>query len=82
MFSHWQMKTFPNTRLAIAGFSHYLKSWPDDVSIRLNLAVAYNQVGMYEAAEDAVDYVFAHKWRHFPDGMDVARNWTALMQNN
>jgi hypothetical protein len=21
-------------------------------------------------------------WRHFPDGMDVARNWTALMQNN
>jgi tetratricopeptide (TPR) repeat protein len=47
-------------RAAVACFTHYLKTSPDDVSIRLNLAVAYNQVGMYGEAERAADYVFNH----------------------
>jgi tetratricopeptide (TPR) repeat protein len=45
-------------RAASACLNHYLRSSPDDVSMRLNLAVAYNQIGMYEAAEREVDYVF------------------------
>ena len=40
--------------------SHYLKSSPDDVSLRLNLAVAYNHIQKYEEAEKEVDYVFAN----------------------
>jgi hypothetical protein len=45
---------------AVACLSHYLKTSPDDVSMRLNLASAYNQVGMYDEAERAADYVFDH----------------------
>jgi tetratricopeptide (TPR) repeat protein len=48
-------------RPAIACFQRYLKTSPDDVPIRLNLAVAYNMIEMYDDAEAAVDYVFDHK---------------------
>ena len=47
-------------RAAIACLNHYLKDSPDDIAMRLNLAVAYNRVRMYEEAESAADYVFAN----------------------
>lgn len=47
-------------RAAIACFNHYLVTSPNDVSARLNLAVAYNQVEMYVEAERAAEYVFAN----------------------
>jgi hypothetical protein len=56
-------KFFANKRYraAVACFNHHLKANPDDVSIRLNMAKAYNELEMYQAAEQAVDYVFEHK---------------------
>jgi len=47
-------------RAAIACFNHYLMTSPNDVSARLNLAVAYNKLGMYVEAESAAKYVFAN----------------------
>lgn len=48
-------------RAAIACFKEHLKTSGDDVSIRLNLGVAYNKLGMYNEANGAADYVFQHK---------------------
>ena len=48
-------------RAAIICLNHYLKTSPRDVSIRLNLAAAYNRLRMYEDADAAVDYVFDKK---------------------
>ena len=47
-------------RPAAVCLNHYLKTSPDDVSMRLNLAVAYNHIQKYEEADKEVDYVFAH----------------------
>lgn len=57
---------------AIACFNHHLKSSPSDVSTRLNLAVAYNAVEMYNEAEAAVEYVFAHNLGLSEKGQHVA----------
>jgi len=46
---------------AIACLNHYLKFSPDDVSIRLNVGFAYNELGMYDEADRATDYVFEHE---------------------
>ncbi|MCM3870844.1 MAG: hypothetical protein ND895_09155, partial [Pyrinomonadaceae bacterium] len=56
-------KFFSNKRYraAIECYKHYLKTSRDDVSIGLDLGVAYNEVGMYDKAEAAADYVFDHK---------------------
>ena len=48
-------------RAAIACFKEHLKTSTDDVSIRLNLGVAYNKLAMYNEANSAADYVFEHK---------------------
>lgn len=55
-------KFFKNkrNRAAIACLNHYLKTSPDDIAMRLNLAVAYNRVRMYEEAEAAAEFVFDH----------------------
>lgn len=47
-------------RPAIACFNHYLDSKPDDLSIRLNLAVAYNEVGLYDEADRTANYLLEH----------------------
>lgn len=47
-------------RAAVACFNHYLKTSPNDISMRLTMAVAYNHLGMYEEAEGAANYVFDH----------------------
>jgi tetratricopeptide (TPR) repeat protein len=60
------------SRAAAACFVEYLKTSPDDVSARLNMAVAYNRVGMYEEANRAVDYLFEHRLRLGDHGHVVA----------
>jgi tetratricopeptide (TPR) repeat protein len=47
-------------RPAVACMNRYLATTPDDVSIRLNTAYAYNQLEMYEQADAAANYVFDH----------------------
>ena len=59
-------------RPAIACFTEHLKKESDDVSIRLNLGIAYNAVGMYEEGEQSADYVFEHKLGLSQFGHDVA----------
>jgi hypothetical protein len=41
-------------------FKRHLEVHPDDVSIRLNMGVAYFSVGMFTEAEAAADYVLDH----------------------
>jgi tetratricopeptide (TPR) repeat protein len=48
-------------RPAIACLNHYLLSEPNDVSIRLKLAVAYNEVGLYDEADRTADYLLGNK---------------------
>lgn len=48
-------------RAAIGCFKKHLETSSDDVSVRLNLGVAYNKLAMYKEANDAADYVFEHK---------------------
>jgi tetratricopeptide (TPR) repeat protein len=48
-------------RPAIACLNHYLKFGPDDVSSRLNVGFAYDELGMYDEADKATDYVFEHE---------------------
>lgn len=59
-------------RAAIACFNHYLSTSPNEVSARLNLAVAYNKVGMYVEAESAAKYAFAHNLELSDHGHVVA----------
>ena len=59
-------------RAAIACFKEYLKKSSDDVSIRLNLGFAYNEIGMYSEANSAADYVFEHKLGLTDYGRNVA----------
>lgn len=48
-------------RAAIACFKKHLETSSDDVSVRLDLGVAYNELAMYNEANNVADYVFAHK---------------------
>ena len=59
-------------RAAIVCFNRYLETSPDDVSIRLNLANAYNRVGMYNQAEAAVNHVIDHNLGVSDYGVGVA----------
>lgn len=45
-------------RAAIFCFNYLLKLNPQDVSNRLDLAVTYNRLGMYDEADKSVDYAF------------------------
>lgn len=80
-------KFFANKRYraAVVCFTHYLKATPNDVSIRLNMAKAYNDLEMYEAAEQAVDYVIDHKLGLSDKGQYIAylqKSIAALGQKN
>ena len=59
-------------RPAVACFKEYLKRESNDVSIRLNLGFAYNQLGMYHEAQQAADYVFEHRLGLSKHGQNVA----------
>jgi tetratricopeptide (TPR) repeat protein len=59
-------------RAAIACFEQYLKTFSDDVSERLDLGLAYNEVGMYEEGERSANYVFDHKLGLSTKGQYVA----------
>lgn len=48
-------------RAAIGCFKKHLETSSDDVSVRLNLGVAYNKLAMYNEANDGADCVFEHK---------------------
>jgi Flp pilus assembly protein TadD len=67
-------KFFNNNRYraAIPCFEQYLKTESDDVSERLDLGYAYNEVGMYEEAERAANYVFDHRLGLSTKGQYVA----------
>jgi tetratricopeptide (TPR) repeat protein len=59
-------------RAAIPCFEQYLKTFSDDVSERLDLGLAYNEVGMYAEAERSANYVFDHKLGLSTKGQYVA----------
>jgi tetratricopeptide (TPR) repeat protein len=59
-------------------FKRHLELYPDDVGVRLNLGVAYYQVGMFAEAEAAVDYVFDHQLGLSEHGYEVAFELKAL----
>jgi tetratricopeptide (TPR) repeat protein len=65
-------------RAAIACLNHYLKTSPDDIAMRLNLAVAYNRVRMYEEAASAADYVFANNQELSPHARGVGYSSKAV----
>lgn len=65
-------------RAAIACLNHYLKTSPDDIAMRLNLAVAYHRVRMYEEAERAADYVFEHNQQLSPHAKGVGYQTKAI----
>jgi tetratricopeptide (TPR) repeat protein len=65
-------------RPAIECFKRHLELHPDDVSTRLNLGVAFTNVGMYAEAEAAADYVFDHHLGLSAYGHQVAYEVKAL----
>lgn len=65
-------------RAAVACLSHYLKTEPDDISMRLNLAFAYTALGMYMEAADSADYVFEHNLDLAKHGYYVAYEVKAI----
>jgi tetratricopeptide (TPR) repeat protein len=65
-------------RPAIECFKRHLEAHPDDVSIRLNMGIAYYSVGMFTEAEAAADYVFDHQLGLGEHGQVVAWQIKAL----
>jgi tetratricopeptide (TPR) repeat protein len=59
-------------RTAIECFKFYLQSNPDNVSIRLNMGVAYNHLKMFDEADAAADYVLQNKLPLSSHGYAVA----------
>jgi hypothetical protein len=67
-----------HNRPAIECFKRHLEVHPDDVSIRLNLGVAYNRLGMFSEAEAAADYVLDHELGLSDHGYVVAYGVKAM----
>jgi tetratricopeptide (TPR) repeat protein len=65
-------------RAAIECFKQHLKSHPDDVSIRLNLGMAYNRVKMFAEANSAADYALADERALSEHGQYLAYNVKAM----
>jgi tetratricopeptide (TPR) repeat protein len=65
-------------RAAIECFKQHLKLHPDDVSIRLNLGLAYNRVSMFAEANTAADYALADEARLSQRNQYLAYNVKAM----
>ena len=65
-------------RPAVECFKRHLELHPDDVSIRLNMGVAYHQLGMFAEAEAAADYVVDHQLPLGPHGVVVSNSVKAM----
>ncbi len=65
-------------RAAIECFKRYLEVNPDDVSMRLNMGIAYSQVRMFAEAEAAADYVLDHQLRLSTHGQSIAFDLKAM----
>ena len=65
-------------RAAVECFKRHLEVHPDDVSIRLNMGVAYYRLRMFAEAEAAADYVLDHELGLSDHGYAVAYNVKAM----
>ncbi|MFN2491672.1 MAG: hypothetical protein ABR501_02165 [Pyrinomonadaceae bacterium] len=65
-------------RAAVECFKRFLEVHPDDVSIRLNMGIAYYRLRMFAEAEAAADYVFDHQLGLSDHGHQVAYNVKAF----
>jgi tetratricopeptide (TPR) repeat protein len=59
-------------RAAVECFKRHLKANPDDVSVRLNLGVAYDRLAMFTDADAAVDFVIDNQLNLSAYGYGVA----------
>ena len=66
-------------RPAVECLKRHLEVHPDDVSIRLNLGVAYIQIGMFNEAEAAADYVLDNELPLAEHGYVVAYGVKAMV---
>jgi tetratricopeptide (TPR) repeat protein len=66
-------------RPAVECLKRHLEIHPDDVSIRLNLGVAYNHIGMFTEAEAAADYVLDNELPLAEHGYVVAYGVKAMV---
>jgi tetratricopeptide (TPR) repeat protein len=65
-------------RPAVECFKRYLEVNPNDVSIRLNMGIAYEQLGMFAEAEAAAGYIFDHELGLSDHGLSIAYNLKAM----
>lgn len=65
-------------RAAVECFKRHLEVHPDDVSIRLNLGIAYYRLRMFAEAEAAADYILDRQLRLSAHGYAVAYNVKAM----
>jgi tetratricopeptide (TPR) repeat protein len=65
-------------RAAVECFKRHLEVHPDDVSMRLNMGLAYYQLRMFAEAEAAADYVLDHQLGLSSHGYEVAYNVKAM----
>jgi tetratricopeptide (TPR) repeat protein len=65
-------------RAAIECFKRHLEVHPDDVSIRLNMGLAYYRLRMFAEAEAAADYILDHELKLSAHGYAVAYNVKAM----
>ena len=66
-------------RPAVECLKRHLEIHPDDVSIRLNMGVAYNNIGMFTEAEAAADYVLDNELPLAEHGYVVAYGVKAIV---
>jgi tetratricopeptide (TPR) repeat protein len=67
-------------KAAIECFKTYLKHNPKNESVWLNMGVAYNNLQMYDKAQETVDYVLDNKLPLSPYGYSVALRVKALSE--
>jgi tetratricopeptide (TPR) repeat protein len=65
-------------RPAVECFKRYLEVNPDDVSIRLNMGIAYERLGMFAEAEAAADYIVDHDLDLSDHGWAIANGLKAM----
>lgn len=65
-------------RPAVECFKRYLEVNPDDVSLRLNMGIAYQRLGMFAEAEAAADYIVDHDQDLSDHGWAIAYDLKAM----